>query len=255
MKKLEELKLYNFEEICAVEQKTLRGGRVQGNEIIDGGMQLEVEVTAPWISPVNWWTFGFGYSASGFSWGYNATANGSNQSQSYGGGETADNNPGLVSPGGTPTIESQLALLILANPNIKLATSHQSTPADGADPSNNMTDTSEGLPACTSNSGSAKGVTISLSDCLLGGIVTLAENFTFSISEIAGGGHNANSTHYLGNSMDVNWVNGDHVDITNMSLYEVNAFRDAAFAAGAIKVYDPYHDPDGMHSNHFHIQW
>ena len=81
MKKLEELKLYNFEEICAVEQKTLRGGRVQGNEIIDGGMQLEVEVTAPWISPVNWWTFGFGYSASGFSWGYNATANGSNQSQ------------------------------------------------------------------------------------------------------------------------------------------------------------------------------
>jgi len=44
MKKLEKLKLYNFEGICAEEQKTLRGG---GDDSIPPGMIGEVEVI--WI--------------------------------------------------------------------------------------------------------------------------------------------------------------------------------------------------------------
>ena len=40
-----------------------------------------------------------------------------------------------------------------------------------------------------------------------------------------------------------------------MSEEDIEAFRKAAFAAGAKVVYDPYHDLDGSHKKHFHIQW
>lgn len=99
---------------------------------------------------------------------------------------------------------------------------------------------------------------VSLSPALLAGIETLAQFLPFSISEIAGGSHGVNSSHYYGNSMDINILNNRHVDTDHWSLEDINTFREAAIAAGATTIYDPYHEPPGgkhYHSNHIHIQW
>jgi len=86
------------------------------------------------------------------------------------------------------------------------------------------------------------------------GILDLAKNYRISISEIVGGSHSKGSAHYGGDCIDVNWVNGIHVNINNMTKSEIIAFREAAYAAGAKKVLDPLNEPTN-HFNHFHIEW
>jgi hypothetical protein len=124
---------------------------------------------------------------------------------------------------------------------------------DNANASQNLIDAANGQQVHTSCYENAPCTLVALSPALLAGIETLAISHTISISEIASGSHAVGSSHYNGNSMDVNNVDGDPV--IRMSEAHVNVFRDAAFAAGATTVYDPYHDPYGGHSNHFHIQW
>ena len=156
----------------------------------------------------------------------------------------------------TPTTTMQSATRILANSSVNPATGHVDLrgAGDGADAKSNLVDTKNGFDASRSDYGNAPGETIALSQSLLDGIETLSQNFTFSISEIAGGSHSVGSTHYDGISMDVNYVNGNHVDIINMTEAEIKAFREAAYNAGATKVLDPLNEPK-YHYNHFHIQW
>jgi len=153
----------------------------------------------------------------------------------------------------TNTNAQSIANEILTNRSIKPATLHSSGVSDNASAKQNLIDAANGENAHTSCYGNAPCTTVGLSVDLLNGIQSLSDNFTFSISEIAGGSHSVNSTHYSGNAIDVNYVNGDHVP--DMTESQVDAFRQAAFDEGATKVFDPYHDPDGSHGNHFHIQW
>ncbi|MBA4411611.1 MAG: hypothetical protein C0397_19610 [Odoribacter sp.] len=158
-----------------------------------------------------------------------------------------------VSGGTSGTPESQSATRINANPNVTPSTVHVSGVSDNANAAQNLTDAANGQLVHTSCYGNAPCTTVSLKITLLSGVETLAQSFTLSISEIAGGSHSANSSHYSGMAIDVNMVNNQYV--SQMSEQAVNAFRNAAFAAGASVVYGPYHDPYGGHSNHFHIQW
>ena len=245
--------MHNFEEICADEQNLLRGGNNASEEIQFGVMIGEVEVwgTRGSGSASNWggllpmsyyYLFNNGYS----------TNCGSDQVPNYGGGSSG--NSGYVAPVVTGSPISQLASLILANPNVKLALSHMSEVPDEANAKQNIADAANGLQVQTSCYGNAPCTMVSISPSLLNGIGTLAQGFKFSISEIAGGDHSANSTHYMGNTMDINVVNNQHVDILSMSNRDIIAFREAAYAAGATKVLDPLNEPK-KHYNHFHIEW
>jgi len=153
------------------------------------------------------------------------------------------------------TTTMQTASSLLGNPNVSLAQKHSTKlNVDNATAEKNMMDASKGLPVHTSSYGTAPGSMVTLSPKLLTGVQTLAQKYKISISEIAGGDHSANSSHYKGFSIDINYVNDDHVDIRNMSKDEILEFRNAAYAAGATVVKDPLNEPI-KHSNHFHIQW
>ncbi len=143
---------------------------------------------------------------------------------------------------------------ILANRNISPATVHTSKVVDNATAKQNLIDVSKGKKASTSNYGNAPGTTTVLNQKLLDGVEQLSKKFSFSISEIAGGSHSVGSQHYYGNAIDVNYVNGEHVDKLSMTDEEIINFRNAAYNAGATKVYDPLNEPS-HHNNHFHIQW
>lgn len=173
-----------------------------------------------------------------------------------GGGEGnwGDGGGGGGGGGGVPTVQN-LAAMLLVNSNVSPATTHSSGVADNATARQNLIDAANGIPSYTSCYGNAPCLTVVLSQTMLQGLQTLANNYTMSISEIAGGSHASNSSHYYGIAVDINYINGDHVGKSSMSYDEIDAFRIAAFNTGATKVFDPYHDPDGSHQNHFHIQW
>ena len=152
-----------------------------------------------------------------------------------------------------PTTET-LALAILSNKNIQLANAHESLHIDQGYAIQNIIDTSKGLLAHTSNYDNAPNVTVALSNELLVGILKLAETYKICISEVAGGSHADKSPHYIGYCTDINIINGQHVDLNNMTDNEIIAFRNAAYAAGAKKVLDPLNEPK-HHFNHIHIQW
>ena len=138
--------------------------------------------------------------------------------------------------------------------NVKPATGHMSKVVDNATAKQNLIDAANGKNAHTSCYENAPCTTVALSVNMLNGVQTLSGNFTLSISEIAGGSHSVNSPHYNGVAIDVNEVNGDHVDTKNMTSEEILAFRQAAYDAGATNVLDPLNEPT-HHYNHFHIQW
>ena len=146
---------------------------------------------------------------------------------------------------------AELASAILTNANIILADNHQIGITDNANAFQNITDTSKGLQAQTSNYENAPGTMVPISEELLTGVLQLAATFKIKISEIAGGSHGATSPHYGGNCLDITSIN--EVKVIYMTKEEVERFRKAAFDAGAVEVYDPFHGEG--HGNHFHIQW
>jgi hypothetical protein len=174
-----------------------------------------------------------------------------------GGGGGGGGTPPPPPPATTPT--SQAATRIIANARITPATVHKDPrgSGDNANARQNLIDAAAGLQASTSSYENAPNparlVWISLA--LLTGIETLAVTNPFSISEIVGGSHAPNSSHYNGNSMDVNQVNNESVSKYNISATEDQNFREAAITAGATIVFGPYNDPDGYHQDHYHIQW
>lgn len=101
-----------------------------------------------------------------------------------------------------------LASQILSHDAIMLATEHVSGVNDAATARQNTADTAAGRRAQRSAYGNAPGGSVALQERLLRGLLALDEEFTFSVSEIAGGSHSRNSRHCAGVAADFNILNG-----------------------------------------------
>jgi chitosanase len=146
----------------------------------------------------------------------------------------------------TPAI---LAQRILDSDRIELARAHVSGINDNATAHQNMVDTAAGLPASRSSYQNAPGGTVNLDAAMLRGLLTLAEDYEFSISELCGGSHNPNSRHYAGCTADVNTINGQHVGAAHP---DVVAFQQRCRDLGATEVLGPGRPG---HSTHVHAGW
>jgi zinc D-Ala-D-Ala carboxypeptidase len=144
---------------------------------------------------------------------------------------------------------SELATKILASPKIKLATVHASGHIDNANAKQVIKDTSEGHQAHRSSFGTAPGGTVDLDVKMLTGMLTLAESFSFSVSEVCGGEHSLHSRHYNGVAFDVNVIDGTHIDIHHPKFH---AFMNKARALGATEIIGP---PSQGHTTHVHCAW
>ncbi len=142
-----------------------------------------------------------------------------------------------------------LAKRILEHPKIRLASKHVSGIKDGATAKQNITDVANGLPARRSAYGTAPGGTTTLSIELLENLLTTAETYSFSISEICGGSHSRRSLHYMGVAADINVINGMQVRAKHP---DQKAFRKLCIRLGAAVVLGP---GDAHHSTHIHAQW
>jgi chitosanase len=144
---------------------------------------------------------------------------------------------------------ASLATTILNSPRIKLATVHSSGIADQANARQNIADTAAGGRARRSNYGTAPGGTVMLSQKMLAGMVALAEQYSFSVSEICGGSHNSTSRHYAGVGLDINAVNGRGISASHPDLA---AFKARCRELGATEVLGP-----GVpnHATHVHAAW
>ncbi|WP_275791445.1 chitosanase [Pararhizobium gei] len=142
-----------------------------------------------------------------------------------------------------------LAEKILNNPNIRLASAHVSGVDDNATAHQNIVDTANGLSASRSSYGTAPGGTVALDPRMLQGLLSLAEEFAFDVSELCGGEHSRASRHYRGVTADVNVINGRHVCSAHPEQTE---FRRKCAALGATQVLGP---GDNGHSNHIHAAW
>lgn len=149
-------------------------------------------------------------------------------------------------------VDSSVAALagqILASGRIGLATTHVSGQLDQATARQNVVDGAAGLPARRSAYGGAPGGTVPLDAQMLRGLLALAERFSFSVSELAGGSHSANSRHYVGTAVDVNIVNGRRVGATHPDL---PAFMTLCRQLGATEMRAP---GDAHHDTHVHAAW
>jgi chitosanase len=151
--------------------------------------------------------------------------------------------------GGARESRAELAERILTHPGIELATVHVSGVNDDATALQNIIDTSEGRQANRSSYGTAPGGSILLDVDMLSGLLSLAEEYTFSVSEFCGGSHSATSRHYRGVVADINYINGIHVEASHPSQME---FRQKCAQLGATQVLGP---GDPNHSRHIHAGW
>jgi hypothetical protein len=84
---------------------------------------------------------------------------------------------------------------------------------------------------------------------MLSGLLRLAQTYSFSVSEIAGGEHSPNSRHYAGVAADVNIINGRGVGADHP---DVPAFRRMCADLGATEIRGP---GDPHHATHVHAAW
>jgi glycosyl hydrolase family 46 len=154
-----------------------------------------------------------------------------------------------VTPAAAGSDVATLAQRILANPKITLATVHASGVDDQATVRQNIVDTAAGGRARRSSYGTAPGGTVALDPRLLRSLLTLADEYSFSISELVGGSHNANSRHYAGIAADISVINGQHVSAGHPDFRK---FMQRARDLGATEVLGP---GNAGHSTHVHAAW
>jgi chitosanase len=142
-----------------------------------------------------------------------------------------------------------LASQIAAEPRITLATAHVSGIDDRATARQNILDTAAGSLAQRSSYRTAPGGTVRLDPRMLSGLLRLAQTYSFSVSEIAGGEHSPNSRHYAGVAADVNIINGRGVGADHP---DVPAFRRMCADLGATEIRGP---GDPHHATHVHAAW
>lgn len=122
---------------------------------------------------------------------------------------------------------------------------------DGASPLDNIRDTAAGGPAQTSCYGGAPCDDVFLDEALLDGMYTLAEDYDYFVTAIAGASHSAGSLHYDGRAFDLDEINGVRI-YGDSSL--ARSFMSACTSLGAIEVFGPSNDPYG-HYDHIHCAW
>lgn len=144
---------------------------------------------------------------------------------------------------------SDLASRILADPRISLATGHVSGNRDEATARQNIADVAAGHPARRSAYGGAPGGAVPLSKTMLNALLTLAEDYSFSVSELAGGAHSPNSRHYVGVAVDVDVINGRRVGHGHPDLA---AFIARCRSLGATEMRGP---GNPHHDHHVHSAW
>lgn len=144
---------------------------------------------------------------------------------------------------------AQLAARILGTPAITLATGHISGVVDQANARKNMEDTAAGRDARRSSYGNAPGGTVALNRRMLSGMLSLAERYTYAITELCGGSHSPNSRHYAGIAIDVGVVNGQTV---RSSHPDVRDFMRLCRSLGATEVLGP---GNANHDHHVHAAW
>ena len=143
----------------------------------------------------------------------------------------------------------QIAIELLAHPNIVLAESHVSEVTDLATARDNIQQTADGKPAQRSAYDNAPGGTVALEQRMLWGLRMIADRFKLRVSEIAGGSHSPNSRHYAGLAFDLNQINGVDVSETNNSVAGVQKI---CRALGATEALGP---GDAGHGGHVHCAW
>jgi len=83
-------------------------------------------------------------------------------------------------------------------------------------------------------------------------IYQLSKKYTMNISELTGASHSFESKHYFGRAIDINYIDGKHVEKSNFSKEFCVNFEKEALKLGARLVLRPYRD--AYHDTHFHIQ-
>jgi len=141
-----------------------------------------------------------------------------------------------------------LAEQIERSAKIILARNHASGVNDNATAFQNIEDTAAGRAAHRSSYGNAPGGVVNLDPNMLKGMLALAEDFRFSVSEFCGGSHDANSRHYAGCTADINTIDGRHVGAGEKAA----AFQRRCRELGATEVLGP---GDRGHSPHVHAGW
>lgn len=145
---------------------------------------------------------------------------------------------------------SEIATRVLGNSNINLATTHVSGNRDSANARDNIRDVAAGRLAQRSSYSGAPGGQTELDTRMLNGLLMLARQYRFSVSEIAGGVHSSStSRHYKGLAFDVTEINGQRVSTTHPTF---RAFMQRARELGANEVLGP---GDSGHANHVHLAW
>ena len=153
----------------------------------------------------------------------------------------------MLEAGSYPAVS--LARQILANTGISLgdgAFLGHAGPGDGATEHHGY----RGGPAGQSQLLPGRsGGTVSLDIRMLAGVVALARQYTFAVSEFCGGSHSPTSRHYAGVTADFNIINGHHV---SPGHHDVPAFMARCRALGATEVLGPGFPG---HDNHVHAAW
>ena len=84
---------------------------------------------------------------------------------------------------------------------------------------------------------------------MLQGMMSLAQQFSFNVSETAGGSHSVHSRHYAGVAFDATHVNGERVMAGKTQWRQ---FLQVARNLGATELLGP---GDPGHSTHVHAAW
>ena len=85
---------------------------------------------------------------------------------------------------------------------------------------------------------------------MLRAMLQLAQNNTYYVTSLAGGGHSAGSDHYKGRGLDLGIWNGQTLSYPNSAH---TSARNACISAGSYssQTFNAYNDPNG-HSDHVH---
>ena len=144
------------------------------------------------------------------------------------------------------------AYQVLNSPDIQLQSTHTSGNVDNAAPEQEVQDTAQGRQAERSAYQTAPGGEVNLSTTLLSALIQLTQapyNYTFRITELAGGAHSTTSRHYAGIAVDVDYINGTHVSASHPDLA---AFMRDCRSLGATEVLGPGYI---NHDHHVHAAW
>jgi hypothetical protein len=157
------------------------------------------------------------------------------------GGNSAPNQGGdLVVDGTSREIATRLLALDREN---KIALGTRVLSGTQASARQNIVDIAAGRPASLSN---GNRILIDARTLAMLEALNTRYNFTLTVSAIVGGGHSANSRHYVGKAIDISQINGVGVGGSGSRHRELmNACR----ALGATEVLGP---GDAGHSTHVH---